>query len=102
MFDKVNMSSYFGKVLVGFCSTMSVYGFTRGYRAQEGKIIKESLTSDKIANATINSLFYAMPIMNIGPTLRLINRLEIEHKRLHKDDYKDNYREFVGECMDTI
>lgn len=95
------MTSYFAKALAGFCSTMSVYGFSRGYRAQVVNN-KENLTSDKIANATVNSLFYTIPIMNIGPTLRLINRLEIEHKKLQKDDYKDNYREIVGECMDTI
>jgi hypothetical protein len=95
------MSSYFGKALIGFCSTMSVYGFSRGYRAEIVKN-KESLTSDKIANATVNSLLYTIPGMNFGPTLRLINRLEIEHKGLHKNDYSDNYREFVGDCMDTI
>ena len=99
MFNNVNMTSYFGKVLVGFCSTMSVYGFSRGYRALDNK---KSLTSDKIANATINSLLYAIPVMNIGPTLRLINRLEIEHKGLHKNDHSNNYREFAGNCMDTI
>lgn len=95
------MTSHFAKALMGFCSTMSVYGFSRGYRAH---LIndKELLTSDKIANATINSLLYAVPIVNIVPIIKLINRLEIEHKRLHKDDYKSSYSEFVGNCMDTI
>jgi len=93
------MTSHFAKALIGFCSTMSVYGFTRGYRVQYNK---ELLTSDKIANATINSLLYAVPIVNIVPIIKLINRLEIEHKRLHKDDYKSSYSEFVGNCMDTI
>lgn len=95
------MTSRFGKVFVGFCSTMSVYGFTRGYRVQEF-CNKELLTSDKITNATINSLLYAVPIVNIVPIIKLINRLEIEHKRLQKDDYKSSYSEFVGNCMDTI
>lgn len=84
-----------------FCVGMGGYGFTRGYRA---KVIndKEGLTSDKITNATFNALFYAAPIANIGPTIRLINRLEIEHKGLNMNDYKDNYREFVGDVFVTI
>jgi hypothetical protein len=89
------------KLYGSFCVGMGVYGFTRGYRAQISGS-KENLTSDKITNATFNSLFYTLPIANIGPTLRLINRLEIEHKQLDKNDYKDNYREIVGECHDTI
>lgn len=84
-----------------FCVGMGVYGFSRGYRS---RVIneKERLISDKLTNAAFNGLFYAAPIANIGPTLRLINRLEIEHKGLNMNDYKDNYREFVGDCEETI
>jgi hypothetical protein len=84
-----------------FCIGMGLYGFTRGYRSFNSKD-KERLTSDKITNAIFNALFYAAPIANIGPTIRLINRLEIEHKGLNMNDYKDNYREFVGDCEETI
>lgn len=84
-----------------FCVGMGMYGFSRGFRAQYNQD-KERLTSDKITNAAFNGLFYAAPIANIGPTIRLINRLEIEYKGLNASDYKDNYREFVGDCEETI
>ena len=95
------MNWYFSRGLIGFCSSMSVYGVTRGYRAQNIRD-KDTLTSGRIANGIFNGLLYAVPIVNIGPTIRLINRLEIDYKGLNPNDYKDNYREFIGECDDTI
>jgi hypothetical protein len=100
------MNSYFSKGLFGFCSSMGVYGVSRGYRAQNKYNTEttetETLTSEKITKSIFNGFFYAIPVANIVPIIRLFNRLEIDYKGLNPNDYKDNYREYVGNCEDVI
>lgn len=93
--------SFLGKTYIAFCSGMGIYGFTRGYRSNIRED-KENLTAEKCLSGILNGICYAVPIANIGPTFRLINRLEIEYKNLNKEEHKSNYEEFIGICKDTI
>lgn len=91
-------------ILTVFCSTMGLYGATRGYRASHQFESKHKLTSEKIINAFTNGIFYAIPVVNIGPTVRLINRLEIAYRGLNPSDYQTDYKEIMGGgvCDNTI
>ena len=93
--------SFLGKAYATFCSGMGVYGFTRGYRSNI-HTNKEPLTAEKCVSGLLNGICYGAPIFNVGPMFRLLNRLEIEHKNLNKDEHKSNYQEFMGVCNDTI
>lgn len=93
--------SFIGKTYFTFCSGMGIYGFTRGYRSNIHKD-REALTAEKCINGIVNGICYAAPILNMGPTFRLLNRLEIEYKNLNKEEHKSNYEEFMGMCNDTI
>lgn len=93
--------SFVGKTYATFCVGMGIYGFTRGYRSNIYKD-RESLTAEKYVSGLVNGICYAAPILNIGPTFRLLNRLEIETKNLNKEQHKSNYEEFMGICNDTI
>jgi len=92
------------KILTVFCSSMGLYGASRGYRSSLQFESKHQLTSEKITNAVINGLFYAIPVVNIGPTIRLINRVEIAYRGLNPSDYKEDYKEIMGGgvCDKTI
>jgi len=93
--------SFIGKTYFTFCASMGVYGFTRGYRSTIHKD-REALTAEKCVIGFINGICYVAPILNIGPTFRLLNRLEIEYKNLDKEQHKSNYEEYMGICKDTI
>lgn len=95
------ISKIFKHGYTGFSIGMSAYGFSRGLRAQENDKYKP-LVIEKFTKAFYNSIFYIAPVFNILPTVRLLNRLEIEYKNLKKDEYKENYTEICGECYDTI
>lgn len=95
------MNSYFAKTLFGFSSMMGVYGFSRGYRSLDHNG-REPLSMDKVTHGFLNGLLYTAPIFNIIYVSRLINRIEIEYLDLNRDNYKSEYREIVGDCMDTI
>jgi hypothetical protein len=84
-----------------FCVGMGTYGFTRGYRAYSGTE-DTNLTCDKVLQGVINGMAYGAPILNMWPTFRLLNRLEIECRSLNKDNYQSNYEEFIGVCKETI
>lgn len=90
-----------GKLYAGFSFGMSAYGFSRGYRSNV-RDNKNELTSEKLISGLLNGMYYGAPVINIGPTIKLINRLEIEINNLDKDTYKDNYQEFIGICKDTL
>lgn len=93
--------TFLSKVYLTFCTGMGIYGFTRGYRSETHKD-RESLTAEKCGKGLINGICYGAPIINIGPTLRLLNRLEIDYKNLNKEQHKSEYEEFIGTCKDTI
>ena len=93
--------SFLGKAYISFCTGMGVYGFTRGYRSNIHKD-RESLTAEKCVSGLLNGICYGTPIFNIGPIFRLVNRLEIQHKSLNKEEHKSNYEEFMGICNETI
>lgn len=93
------------KIYCGFSAGMASYGFTRGYRSRsfyERFGETDYLTADKIIHGLITSVEYAIPINNFIVFGRLINRLEIEYKQLDKEKFRDNYKELVGICNDTI
>jgi len=90
-----------GRVYSGFCVGMGIYGYTRGFRS-EYKNNSKKLITEKLSGGLFNALFYAAPIVNLWPTLRLIDRLEIEYKNLDKTKYKGAYQELVGQCNDTL
>lgn len=89
------------KLYPTFCVSMGLYGSYRGYRAKhQGE--DNRLTIDKFTLGFVNGIIYAAPIVNIWPTVKLLNRMEIEYKQLNKDLYKSNYEEIVGVCEDTF
>lgn len=93
--------TFLKKLYPTFCVGMGVYGSYRGYRAKsqsEG----HRLTIDKFSLGIINGIMYAAPIANIWPTVKLLNRMEIEYKQLDKSLYKSNYEEIVGVCEETF
>lgn len=99
----------FNKLYGLFTFGMASYGFSRGYRANNNIEYrypdkKIYLTSEKCVNGIMNSIFYAIPILNMGPLFRLINRLEIDYYKLDKENYIKNYQELAGICIckDTI
>lgn len=93
--------TFFNKLYPTFCVGMGLYGSHRGYRSKShGE--DNRLTIDKMTLGFINGIIYAAPIVNIWPTVKLLNRMEIEYKQLDKHLYKSNYEEVVGVCEDTF
>jgi hypothetical protein len=86
-------------------TSLGIYGFSRGYRA-ETKYEKESnynkLISERLLNGCLNSIFYTIPPWNVYYITKLLNRIEIEHKKLDKDIYEKEYEELIGECKVTL
>jgi hypothetical protein len=90
---------------------MSVYGFTRGFRAISDSNYKKDvelqntvtrLISERVVNGVFNGWMYAVPIWNIPMICNLINRVEIKYRNLDKKDYSSSYKEWCGICEDTI
>ena len=96
----LNMA-FLTKLYGTFCVGMGAYGFSRGYRAYSGKE-DTNLTSNKVVHGIINGMTYGAPVLNMWPTFRLLNRLEIECRKLNKDNYQSNYEECIGVCKETI
>jgi hypothetical protein len=100
--------SRFEKIVIVFHSTMSLYGFTRGYRCYDSYNSYENnnfrLTTTKIVNGFTNGYFYAMPFVNIPSFLSLIDRIEIKIRGLDKkkEEYKSSYKEWTGFCYDEV
>jgi hypothetical protein len=94
------------KAYTGFCILMAGYGFSRGYRSirmyKDEEIFNKPLWTEKMINGILNCGYYGVPILNIFPTICLINRLEIDYKNLDKKLYRDNYEEMIGHCYHTI
>lgn len=90
--------TFFYKAYTGFTLGMTAYGFSRGYRCRE----PSDLYSSKITSGIVNSTMYTAPGVNLFAFVKLINRLEIDYKKLDKSKHKESYRELVGECYDTI
>jgi hypothetical protein len=89
------------KLYPTFCVGMGLYGSYRGYKSKpQGEY--HLLTIDKFSRGFINGIMYAAPVANIWPTVKLLNRVEIEYKQLDKSLYKSNYEEIVGVCEDTF
>lgn len=84
----------------GFCFAMSGYGFSRGFRAAQSDN-QNQLTTNTIFGSCLNGFYYGAPVINIFPTIRLINRIEIEERGLNRDLYKSEYQELCGVCNDT-
>lgn len=86
-------------------TSLGVYGFSRGYRA-ETKYDRESkydkLISERLLNGGLNSIFYMIPPWNVYYVTKMLNRVEIENKKLDKELYKKEYEEVVGECEHTF
>ena len=83
------------RVQVTSCVGMGMYGASRGYRAPHDD------DADRIISGLVSGLMYGTPVLNIFPTILLINRVEIESRGLPKDVYKSNYNEIWGTCYDT-
>lgn len=76
---------------------MSGYGASRGYRNRDADFI-----TDKVISGFFNGVMYGFPILNIEPTIRLLNRLEIRSRGYDKNLHLNQYKEFIGRCMDDI
>jgi hypothetical protein len=92
----------FGKFYTGFCFTMGLYGYTRGFRSTSSYDKSPRLTTQKLSMGFFNALLYSAPVYNLWPLARLVDRLEIDYNGLDKTQYKDAFIELVGECYDTI
>jgi tetrahydromethanopterin S-methyltransferase subunit E len=79
---------------------MGLYGFSRGYRAQEPN--KIPLIGYSIMKGIQNGIIYVLPGWNIVSLLRLINRLEIHARGLNRENYPAEYMEIGGYCFDTV
>ena len=91
----------FERTLGAFSLLMGTYGFTRGYRSQI-EPSKKVLTMERIGYGLFNGILYSMPVLNILYFSRLMNRIEIEYYGLDKKRYISEYKEVIGECMDTF
>lgn len=90
----------FSRLLTTFCTGMGMYGFYRGYRSEiDGR---SKLTMDKISSSILNGMLYSIPIFNMYHFSRLLNRIEIEHKNLDPEKFKNEYKEIDGECKFTF
>lgn len=94
------MNNAIFKTLVTTSGVMGVYGFSRGYRANDRNY--ERLTMDRINNGFLNGILYSTPFFNIIHLSRLLNRLEVQYLGLDPDEYKSEYTEITGVCKDTI
>lgn len=84
-------------------TSLGAYGFSRGYRSgSKYEPNHERLTSHKILDGTINSIFYMIPPWNLYYVTKLLNRMEIEYKNLDKSLYKSAYEDLTGTCEDTF
>jgi hypothetical protein len=72
--------SMFLKVYTGYSFLFGIYGFSRGIRVED----TDSLT-EKVISGTVVFTFYAIPVINIIPTIRLVNRITL--KKLYQKIY---------------
>ena len=102
------MSSQFIKLYTGYSIAMTTYGFSRGYRCDNAKLLNFGVENDtktqneKICGGVINSCLYLPPLLNFLQTWKMIKRLEISHKNLDKMNNTEEYKELVGFCYDTL
>jgi hypothetical protein len=82
--------------------SLGLYGFSRGYRSSSKYDHNEKLTSRKILDGTITSIFYMIPPWNLYYVTKLLNRMEIKYKNLDKSLYNSEYEDLTGQCTDTI
>lgn len=80
-----------------FCIGMVGYGFYRGYNIENSTFYTE-----KIIKGVLNGGYYGFPFINMFPTIRLLNRLEISYKNLDKYQHKSEYEELFGYCYHTL
>jgi hypothetical protein len=87
----------------------SFYGFTRGYRSKYyiNNSNKQELFTDKLSNAFICAIFYALPMLNLIFMKQLVSRIEGKFKgyKYDNDDnnYSKNFKEMPGfYCKDII
>lgn len=85
------------KIYAGYCLFMAGYGCSRGYRIEN-----VNFTTERVISGIFNGVCYGFPILNIAPTIRLLNRLEIRSKNYDKKTHTAEYKEFIGVCMDDI
>jgi hypothetical protein len=88
--------------VVGYCSIMGLYGFTRGYRCENRYTKVPMLMTERIFNGFIAGCVYSNPFLNFWQFKKLVNRIEISYYKLDKKDYTDCYDEICGICYDTI
>jgi hypothetical protein len=85
------------KIYAGYCVFMTGYGCSRGYRIENA-----NFTTDRVISGIFNGAIYSIPFLNIEPTIRLLNRLEIKYKNYDKKQHVAEYKEFIGVCMDDL
>lgn len=91
------------KTFVFTNTSLGLYGFSRGYRSSSTyNVDNEKLTSNKILDGTINSIFYMIPPWNLYNVTKLLNRIEIEYRNLDKSLYNSEYEDLTGRCTDTV
>lgn len=92
------VSSVIFKIHIG----MGIYGFTRGYRAEDKLNTPERLIGEKLLNGIMNGYMYCLPVYNVKWIHNLLNRVEVKYRNLDKKVYEKNYEESCGICDDTI
>lgn len=94
--------NYFFKAFLVLNTGFGIYGFSRGYRAQSKFDTEPKLFSYKLMHGLANSIFYMIPPWNVYYATKLINRIEIDRRKLDKSNYLDEYEEVCGKCEVTL
>jgi len=87
-----------------FTSIWTIYGFTRGYRAEPHHTphhVPPHFT-ERFTNGFMNSMVYSNPIAQVMSVSELVYRLHVHCCQFDKQKYKLPYYEIVGMCRDTI
>lgn len=88
---------------------MSLYGFTRGYRATHHwdttscRFVPHTyLIADRVGHGIMTAFFYAMPYTLPWSFGNLVNRVEIHLRGWKPEDFPETYREFGFSYCPTI
>lgn len=96
------MSGYFFKSFLVVNTGFGMYGFSRGFRAQSKYETEPKLLSYKLLHGLASSILYMVPPWNVYYATKLINRIEINKRKLDITNYDEEFEELGGTCKDTF
>ena len=89
------------KLILSTNFLFGIYGFSREWRSNHGH--QKIFLTKKFGYSLYNGLIYAMPPFNLYFLYRLLNRIEIKKRSLHKKNYINEYTEISGHvCNSTF